>query len=157
MAGPLDDAGNQCAQRVGFGATRRGLEPGAGGGPARWLVYIGKFGPTPIAWPKARELTAMNLRPGNVHTPAAGAGVVAGVLKLQAANAELGRLQVWRRTARVVQACRIARPDARYPTHCRHEGAGFDTKAALAGKPLHACNWIGKHAVAFRAALQSAP
>ena len=145
MAGPLDDT-QATSVRNALGsalpAEAWSLEPVVV--PARWVVYMGKFANADSLAKKRAELTAMNLVPQNVHTPELEPGLSLGVFETQAAaNAELGRLQARGiRTARVVQERAESRGQMlKLPALTADMKARLaDTKAALAGKPLHACN-----------------
>lgn len=145
MAGPLDDAqADRVRETLGSAlpAEAWSLEPVVV--PARWMLYMGKFTSAESLAKKRAELVAMNLAPQSVHAPELQPGLSLGGFDTQAqANVELARMQARGiRTARVVQERAESRGQMlRLPALTADMKARLaDTKAALAGKSLHACH-----------------
>lgn len=145
MAGPLDDAqADRVRDALGSAlpAEAWSLEPVVV--PARWMLYMGKFTSAESLAKKRAELVAMNLAPQSVHAPELQPGLSLGGFDTQAqANVELARMQARGiRTARVVQERAESRGQMlRLPALTADMKARLaDTKAALAGKSLHACH-----------------
>lgn len=145
MAGPLDDAqADRVRDALGSAlpAEAWSLEPVVV--PARWMLYMGKFTSAESLAKKRAELVAMNLAPQSVHAPELQPGLSLGGFDTQAqANVELARMQARGiRTARVVQERAESRGQMlKLPALTADMKARLaDTKAALAGKSLHACH-----------------
>jgi hypothetical protein len=112
--------------------------------PARWIVYMGKFGSAEGLAKKKEELAAMRLTPQTLSNPALEIGLSLGAYDNQAAaNAELARLNLRGiRTAKVVQEYQESQQaQLKLPALTSEQKARLnDIKLALAGKSLRSCN-----------------